>query len=94
MISFFVSQYLSSPCNHSKVFMELFCDMAEGYFSIGGKLASSLYRAVRDTFLGIIVGIIILSILLSKKVVGNSTAALQLAAVRIVKVLASSAISA
>ena len=55
--------------------------MKIGYFTLGGKLASSLYRAVRDTSLGIIAGIIILSILLAKNVVGNSTAALQLAAV-------------
>ena len=55
--------------------------MTIGYFTLGGKLASSLYRAVRDTSLGIIAGIIILSILLAKNVVGNSTAALQLAAV-------------
>ena len=53
-----------------------------GYFTLGGKLASSLYRAIVDTALGIIAGIIILSILLAKNVVGNSTAALQLAAVR------------
>lgn len=78
-------QYSSYPCCLLKVLMEFLSDMVEGYFSIGGKLASSLYRAVRDTFLGIIVGIIILSILLSKKVVGNSTAALQLAAVSTVK---------
>ena len=78
-------QYSSYPCCLLKALMEFLSDMVEGYFSIGGKLASSLYRAVRDTFLGIIVGIIILSILLSKKVVGNSTAALQLAAVSTVK---------
>lgn len=52
-----------------------------GYFTLGGKLVSSLYRAVKDTILGILVGIIILSILLARNIVGNSTAALQLAAV-------------
>lgn len=53
----------------------------QGYFTLGGKLVSSLYRAVKDTILGILVGIIILSILLARNIVGNSTAALQLAAV-------------
>jgi hypothetical protein len=36
---------------------------------------------MRDTFLGVIAGVIILGILLGQKVVGNSAAALQLAAV-------------
>lgn len=52
-------------------------------------MASSLYRAIIDTSLGIVAGIIILSILLAKNVVGNSTAALQLAAVRICVLLES-----
>ena len=58
-----------------------FNNRTQGYFTLGGKLVSSLYRAVKDTILGILVGIIILSILLAKNIVGNSTAALQLAAV-------------
>jgi hypothetical protein len=59
----------------------LFNNHTQGYFTLGGKLVSSLYRAVKDTILGILVGIIILSILLARNIVGNSTAALQLAAV-------------
>ena len=59
-----------------------YCTYSAGYFTLGGKLASSLYRAVVDTSLGLVAGVIILAVLLERKVVGNSTAALQLAAVR------------
>jgi hypothetical protein len=53
-----------------------------GYFTIGGKLVSTLIRVILDTFLGILAGIIVLAILLSKNVVGSSEAAVMLAAVR------------
>jgi hypothetical protein len=52
-----------------------------GYFTIGGKLVSTLIRVILDTFLGIIAGIIVLAVLLSKNVVGSSEAAVMLAAV-------------
>ena len=88
IISLLLTSQLSSVC--SFLWISIICYICAasylftltGYFTLGGKLASSLYRAIIDTSLGIVAGIIILSILLAKNVVGNSTAALQLAAVR------------
>lgn len=52
-----------------------------GYFTIGSKLCSALKRLLFDTILGAVAGVVILGILISKHIVGNNAAALQLAAV-------------
>jgi hypothetical protein len=52
-----------------------------GYFTVASKITSSLYRCAKDTILGVVAGCIILGILLGQKIVPNSAAALQLAAV-------------
>ena len=52
----------------------------DGYFTLGGKLASAFYRVCRDMILGVVAGVIILAVILARKIV-SSRAALQLAAI-------------
>eukprot|EP01035_Chromulina_nebulosa_P002873 gene2873-3925_t len=53
----------------------------DGYFTLGGKIASSFKRMCIDMAPGVAAGLIVLGILLGQNVVGNNTDALKLAAV-------------
>ncbi len=52
-----------------------------GYFTLGGKIASSFKRMCIDMAPGVVAGLIILGILLGQNIVGNNADALKLAAI-------------
>jgi len=53
----------------------------DGYFTIIGRFASSIYRVLKDIVLYLIVGLIMLAILIGQKAVPSSADALKMAAV-------------
>ena len=50
----------------------------DGYYTIFSKIKNSLYRMSYDTFIPLVIGLIILGILVSQKVMSNNTEALKL----------------
>ena len=59
----------------------------DGYFTIIGRIASSLYRVVKDLVLYLLIGLILLAILIGQKSVPSDAAALKMSAVLLTNIV-------